>query len=529
MPASALALEHIHKTCGTTHANRDVSLTVLEGEIHAVVGENGAGKSTLLRIAAGLQSPDSGQIFIRGERVEHLTAAIAISKGVGMVQQHFALIPPFTVTENVVLGCEPGSTVTLDRARATTEVQALANELGFSLDVTRTVESLSVGEQQRVEILKVLYRKARVLILDEPTAVLAPQEVEELFQVLRTLVSKGCTVVFVTHKLREVMAIADRVSVMRRGEVVSTVPVAETSLDALTEAMLGGTLAGMPSALERTAPTAHAVPGSLHEDALQVEGLNVRDAQGREVLRNVSLALKRGEILGIAGVQGNGQTELIEAIAGILPYHGKVRLAGRSLEGLNAGQRLQAGLSHIPEDRLARGVVLDFSVRDNFALGALKRYSRAGVMRFRSLLEAAQQNVARYDLRPPDTSLPVSHLSGGNQQKLVVSRELDRMPSVLLAAQPTRGVDLGAMARIYQALQEARANGMAILLVSADLTELMTLADRIAVMYRGELVGSVTRAEASEATLGAWMMRGNAGATQKMPLESTVTRGLPHV
>jgi simple sugar transport system ATP-binding protein len=566
MSVPELELRGIFKAFGATVANRHVDLEVERGRIHAVVGENGAGKSTLLQIAAGLVQADAGEIRIRGEVLSRPTPARAIARGVGLVAQHFLLIPPFTVAENVVLGAEPHLGARLDRARAEAEVAALAARFGLAIDPARPVETLSVGEQQRVEILKVLYRKAELLILDEPTAVLAPVEVDELFTVLRSLAAQGRTVVFVTHKLREVMAVSDRVTVMRRGEVVGTVDTSETSIAALTGLMVGGASAaeslaaggapapsslaagGAPAPSSLTAGGAGAASpsgwasaarpaggastsrsagggqGRVLADrlgamargtagrgaALRVSGLRVRGAQGTEVVRDVGFEVFPGEIVGIAGVQGNGQTELIEAIAGLLPYQGQVWLDGESVDGLSPGDRLASGLAHIPEDRHRRGLVLEFPVADNFILGAQAAYARAGFMERSAIAHDAQRAVDRFGVYPPDIALPAAALSGGNQQKVVVARELGRLPKALLAAQPTRGVDIGAMATVHEALRVARTAGCGILLVSADLAELLALSDRILVMYRGELVGDLPRIAASEAVVGALMVGGTA-------------------
>jgi len=511
----ALELRGITRTFGPTIATRDAHLTVNPGEIHAVVGENGAGKSTLLQIAAGLLTADTGEIRVNGEPLLRPSPTRAIARGIGMVQQHFLLIPTFSVAENVVLGAEPHQGPVLDRSRAEADVRALSDRFGMGLEPSRPVGSLSVGEQQRVEILKVLYRNASILILDEPTSVLAPVEVEELFRVLRSLVAQGRTVVFVTHKLREVMAIADRVTVMQRGRVVETVRTADTSIAALTRSMVGETAGGQLLEVIQAVQGATPIPGvgSSRVDAepapvLHIDRLRVRSPQGLELVRGISLELRPGEIVGIAGVQGNGQTELIDAIAGLTPYDGEIRLAGVSIDAHPPGSRLEAGIAHIPEDRHHRGLVLDFSIADNLILGTLRRFSRGFRLDRTRILARAADAIARFDIRPPRPEVTARTLSGGNQQKIVVARELDRAPKVLLAAQPTRGVDIGAMAHIHEALRTARDAGTAILLVSADLGELLALADRIGVMYRGELVGMMPRALATEARLGTLMVGG---------------------
>ncbi len=508
MTVPALELRGISKRFGAVAANRSVNLTVQQGEIHAVVGENGAGKSTLLQIAAGIQSADAGEIIIRGERLIRPTAARAIARGIGMVQQHFLLIPPFSVAENVVLGAEPRRGPRLDRHQAEAEVKALADRFGLAIDPSRRVADLSVGEQQRVEILKVLYRNAELLILDEPTAVLAPVEVDDLFSVLRVLVAQGRTVIFVTHKLREVMAVADRVTVLRRGEVVADARTSETSMDELARQMVGDAvrLPGVEPGLREDAR----VPPPSRDPALEIDGLHVLGAHGRPAVRGVSLRIMHGEITGIAGVQGNGQTELVEAAAGLLPYSGSVRLDGHPIDTLAPGERLAQGLAHIPEDRQQRGLVLEFSIADNLILGSQRRFSRAGRLLRHAIDLNARRRVEDFDVRPPRPATGVHALSGGNQQKVVVARELSRRPKAILAAQPTRGVDIGAMEIIHRGLRSARDAGAGILLVSADLGELLDLADRILVLYRGEVVGEFRRGEATEAAIGTLMVGGRA-------------------
>ncbi len=503
MNAPALELKGITKRFGPVVANRSIDLTVYPGEIHAVVGENGAGKSTLLQIAAGIQTADAGEILVQGEILTRPSAARAIARGIGMVQQHFLLIPPFTVAENIVLGAEPHRGPLLDRARAEAAVRKLAERFGLHVDPTRRVEDLSVGEQQRVEILKVLYRNAKLLILDEPTAVLAPVEVDDLFRVLRSLVDQGRTVIFVTHKLREVMAVSDRVTVLRRGRVVATSLTRDTSIDTLADLMVGkSTTPASPPAAQPREP----IPAHRDRTALEVENLQVVGRHGRPAVDRITFQVAPGEIVGIAGVQGNGQTELVEAIAGLLPYSGHVRLAGRNLDSLSPGERLQAGLAHIPEDRQHRGLVLEFSVADNFILGAQATFSRPGRLLIKRIDANARQHIRAFDVRPPNPAAAAQALSGGNQQKVVVARELGRNPVAILAAQPTRGVDIGAMKTIHQGLRNAREAGAGILLISADLAELLDLSDRILVLFRGRIAAEFARDEATESRIGAAMV-----------------------
>lgn len=512
--SEALRLERITRRCGATLANDHVDLTVLTGEIHAVIGENGAGKSTLLHIAAGLHPPDSGSITLFGTHYPTLTSAQAIAAGVGLVQQHFALIPALTVAENLVLGAEPrrGPFFSHDAARA--RVLALAQSLGFSLNPDALVSTLSMGQQQRLEILKLLHREARLLILDEPTAVLAPQECDELFSVLRRLRAQGHAVVLVTHKLREVMALSDRVTVLRRGRKIETLNTAQTDIPTLTRLMVEGSAAQAALAQLTEGGLAE---GKTHSSSntpapqavvLSVRGLRVRDARGHWLLHPTSFELHAGEVLGVAGVIGNGQTELVEALAGLRSYEGEIHLKGQRLDGVSAAERLRQGLAHIPEDRQAHGLVLGMTVAENFGLGRLAQLSRWGWLQRLGLVQAAQQGIQQLDIRPPDPDGLAQQLSGGNQQKIVVARELQRQPACLLAAQPTRGVDIGAMAILHEQLVQARTRGTAILLISADLNELRSLSDRIMVLYQGKMVGILSRSEAEEARLGTLMIGG---------------------
>lgn len=514
-PAPALRLTGIEKRFGAVVANRGASLEVAPGEIHALVGENGAGKSTLMRILAGVLSPDGGRVEVRGRDVTGWSAADAIAAGVGMVYQHFMLVPPLTVAENVVLGTEPTTGPLLDRRQAEREVAALAERTGLRVPVNAPVSVLSVGEAQRVEILKVLYRGARILVLDEPTAVLSPPEVEELWGVLRGLRAEGGTVVLITHKLDEVMAISDRVTVMRAGQTVGRLRTAETSPAAIARAMVGRdvALAGESAALgavavvEGSTPRAPTVPVQDAAPALELRELTVASARQAAALDRVSLAIAPGEILGIAGVEGNGQTQLVDAITGLAAIRsGAVLLHGRDVTALSVRERADAGISHIPEDRHHRGLVLDYSIADNLILGLQHQFAgRAGVLDLRRVRETAREQIARFDIRPADPTLPARALSGGNQQKIVIAREMGRDFSVLVAAQPTRGVDVGAIEFIHAQLRAARDAGKAILLVSADLNEVLALSDRIGVLYRGRLACLLPRAAATAEVLGRYM------------------------
>ncbi len=528
----ALRLTGIRKRFGAVVANADANLEVTPGEIHALVGENGAGKSTLMRILAGVLMPDAGTVQVNGVDVTGWSASEAISAGVGMVYQHFMLVPPLTVAENVVLGLEPRRGGLFDRESAVREVSELARRTGLRVAADVPLSSLSVGEAQRVEILKVLYRGARILVLDEPTAVLSPPEVEELWTVLRGLREEGGTAVVITHRLDEVMAISDRVTVMRAGRTVLRTRTADTSPAELARAMVGRevSLAGAVAlggdvdvvGGERGAPPNSTVPpapplptttpartgaSARSTPALELRSITVSSSRRARAVDSLSLSIAPGEIVGIAGVEGNGQTELIHAIAGLATLsEGSIHLEGRDISGLSVRERGDAGLSHIPEDRQQRGLILDFSVADNLVLGQQHHYARSSGALDRARVKAnAAENIRNFDIRPADPELAVRALSGGNQQKVVIAREMGRDFRVLLAAQPTRGVDVGAIEFIHAQLRRAREAGRAILLVSADLNEVLALSDRIGVLYGGRLVCLLDRSEASAEILGQFM------------------------
>jgi general nucleoside transport system ATP-binding protein len=508
-----IRLSDIQKSFGPVRANRGATLDVAAGEIHALVGENGAGKSTLMRILSGMFQPDAGTIEVNGKDVTGWHTADAIVAGVGMVHQHFMLVPTLTVTENVTLGAELTTGGRLDRARADQEVRALVQRTGLVVPPEQRVADLTVGEAQRVEILKTLYRGARVLILDEPTAVLSPPEVTELWRVLRRLRDEGGTIVLITHKLDEVIAISDTITVMRQGATVGRLKTSQTSPAEIARMMVGRdvALAARTDMGLRTADMGHGtrmsdVPSPI--SALDVIELTVASARKHNAVDGVTFSLAPGEILGIAGVEGNGQTELIEAIAGLRPVKsGRIVLAGRDITRVSVRERGDAGLSHIPEDRHERGLVLEYSVADNLLLGQQHRFTRRGLIDRERVSRHARQLIEAFDVRPPDPALPARALSGGNQQKIVIAREMggDRNFQVLLASQPTRGVDVGAIEFIHQRLREARAAGKGILLVSADLNEVLALSDRIAVMYGGRIATIVPGATATVETLGSYM------------------------
>jgi ABC-type uncharacterized transport system ATPase subunit len=495
----AVLMHGIEKRFGAVQANRGASIEVAPREIHALVGENGAGKSTLMKILSGMQPPDAGTMEVGGRDVTGWTTAQAIAAGVGMVHQHFMLVPTLTVAENVVLGREPVSVGTYDRERAIREVEELSRQSGLIVPPDRLVADLSVGEAQRVEILKTLYRGARILLLDEPTAVLSPPEVTELWTVLRRVRDQGTTIILITHKLDEVMAVTERITVMRHGETVARLMTKETTPEGIAHAMVG-------RAVDLTVKTGGRRQVAGTSAALEVKNLVVKGARVDRAVNDVSFSVAPGEILGIAGVEGNGQTELLEAIAGLRGVtSGSVVIGGRDITGASVRERGDAGLSHIPEDRHQRGLILDYSVADNLILGQQHRFSSRGVIdRSRVATNAAAQ-AKEFDIRPSDPSLAVRTLSGGNQQKVVIARELSRNFIALLAAQPTRGVDVGAIEFIHDALRKARDAGKAVLLVSAELREVLTLADRVAVMYGGRFVAVMPRTEANEDVLGPYM------------------------
>ena len=531
----AIRLTDIHKSFGPVLANRGASLEVARGEIHALVGENGAGKSTLMRVLSGMYAPDSGRMEVADATgalrdVTGWNTAAAIEAGVGMVHQHFMLVPTLSVTENLMLGAEltrDGPLRILDRARAAEQVEALSTRTGLRVNPARRVSELSVGEAQRVEILKALYRGARTLILDEPTAVLSPPEVAELWEVLRQMRSRGETIVLITHKLDEVMSISDAVTVMRHGRTISRLRTADTTPQQIAREMVGRDVqlasdmrrgAVLAGEAWEVAPASDASAGAPAESlgsaafplpALEVRGLVVANARRADAVRDISFTISPGEIVGIAGVEGNGQTELIEAIAGLRRVRsGSILLDHRDITSASVRARGDAGLSHIPEDRHARGLVLDYSIADNLILGQQHHFARGGFLNtldIARIASNARRQIAAFDIRPGDPALAARALSGGNQQKIVVAREMGRDFRVLLAAQPTRGVDVGAIEFIHGQLRAARAAGKAILLVSADLAEVLALSDRIAVMYGGRFVAVLPRARATEEVLGPYM------------------------
>lgn len=498
----ALAIEmlEITKAFPGVLANDRVSLGVAQGTVHAIVGENGAGKSTLMNILYGLYQPDSGRLRVRGREVTISGPRQAIALGIGMVHQHFMLIPRLTVAENIVLGREPGSALLLDRVAAVARVAELSERYGFRVDPRARVADVSVGMQQRVEILKALYRGADLLILDEPTAVLTPQETQELFGIIRSLAAQGKTIIFITHKLEEVMAVSHQVSVLRQGRHAGTLPTHQTTPIELARMMVGREihLQGGPRA-----------PMPVGETVLSLHDVRLT-RKGTEVLEGISFTVRRGEIFGIAGVDGNGQQELVEAITGLQrPTAGKVKLAQKDISKWSTRQIRAAGVGYIPEDRHKRGLVLDFSVAENLILGEHHRppYRQGGIwLNLSQISRHAADLAGRFDIRTPGPEVQARKLSGGNQQKVVIARELSRQPDLVIATQPTRGLDIGATEFVHQALVAARNGGQAVLLVSLDLDEIMSLSDRIAVIFKGRLVGIVDADGATREQLGLMMM-----------------------
>ncbi len=497
--APVLELHNITKRFPGVLANDHVSLTLEEGEIHALLGENGAGKTTLMNILYGLYRADEGDIYVRGRKVTIRSPSDAIALGIGMVHQHFMLVPVMTVTENIILGAEPTRVGPfLDRRAAAARIRELSERYGLEVDPDAYIKDLPVGVQQRVEILKLLYRKADILILDEPTAVLTPQEVEELFRILRALASQGNSIIFISHKLKEVMTIADRITVLRQGRVVGTTTPAETSEAELAAMMVG-------RAVKLTVEKPPAQPGDV---VLAVEDLHVRDERGEPAVRGVSFTVRAGEILGIAGVQGNGQTELVEAITGLrTPERGRIRIKGVDTTWATPRHFFEQGAAHVPEDRQRDGLVLSYPVRDNLVLNTY--YKPPFAVGFRVRYDTVEQHawrlVQEFDIRTPSIYTPVSHLSGGNQQKVIVAREFSRPIDLLVAAQPTRGLDVGSIEYIHQRLIEKRNQGCAVLLVSSELDEIMALSDRIAVMYEGRIMDILPAEKATREHLGLLM------------------------
>ncbi len=494
-----LELRGITKRFPGVLANDRIDLTLNQGEILALLGENGAGKTTLMNVLYGLYAPDEGEILIRGSKVEITNPRDAIDLGIGMVHQHFMLVPVFTVTENVMLGVESvkfGGY--LDREAAAGRIRDISSQFGLRVEPEVLVEDLPVGVQQRVEIIKVLYRQADILIFDEPTAVLTPQEVDELFKIIRSLVEKGKSLIFISHKLHEVLTIADRITVLRNGRVVGT-----TTPDQATEGALASMMVGREVIL-----TVEKEPAEPNGVVLEVEGLNVRDDRHLIAVNDVSFQLKAGEVLGIAGVQGNGQTELVEALTGLREAEsGQITILGQDTTNLSPRQICRIGSAHVPEDRQRDGLVLAFSVADNLVLNTYNEppFAKGLSLQHKIIEKTAQERVDQFDIRTPNIFVPVSNLSGGNQQKVIVAREFSRPIKLLIASQPTRGLDVGSVEYIHGRIIQKRDEGCAVLLVSPELDEIMSLSDRIAVMFEGKILAILPVEEATRERLGLLM------------------------
>jgi general nucleoside transport system ATP-binding protein len=515
-PPPAVCLRGIDKRFGAVQANHEVDLTVRAGSVHGIVGENGAGKSTLMAVLYGLQQPDAGRIEVEGLAVRFADPSRAIAAGIGMVHQHFMLVEEFSALDNVLLGAEPNWRLGPARASARQRLQTLMEDTGLRVDLDAAVSKLPVGERQRLEILKTLYRGARILILDEPTAVLTPQETEALFDTLRRLRERGTTVLLITHKLREILALCDAVTVMRAGRVVLDRPIAEVTIDLLAEAMVGRRV-HLGRVEDADAATTAATPAA---PLLSARGLRVVDALGVTRLHDVELALRAGEIVGVAGVSGNGQSELLDVLAGLsVPQAGVLQIGDAAFDAargrwLDPRRARALGLAHVPEDRHRRGLVLPFVAAESAALGYqhLGRYGRGPWLRARALRDHCARMMERFDVRPRAPGLRSSSFSGGNQQKLVLAREAAQAPRVLLVGQPTRGVDIGAIEFIHAQLRALRDAGSAVLLVSSELDEILALSDRVLVMNAGAIAGELPIADCTEARLGR-LMGGAAAAT----------------
>ncbi len=494
----ALEARNITKRFPGVLANDQVNFTLRKGEIHALLGENGAGKSTLMNVIYGLYTPEEGEIYLNGKPAEIRNPNDAIRAGIGMVHQHFMLVPVFSVTENIILGSEVTRGTLLDIRSAQREIHELSHEYGLEVDPRAIVEDLPVGVQQRVEIIKALYRRAKILVLDEPTAVLIPQEVEDLFRIMRQLTERGVSIIFITHKLKEVLSVADRITVMRRGQVVGTTTPEETDEHGLAAMMVG----------REVLLQVEKEPADPGKVVLEVQNLTVHDERDVAVVRDVSFEVRAGEILGIAGVQGNGQTELAETLTGLRSASsGAINLDGQVMPFGNPRLLTETGMAHIPEDRQKHGLVLPYSIADNLVLCTYyKPPFASGLQRNeRAVIENAARLVEQFDVRTPSPVIPAGNLSGGNQQKVIIARELSRSVKLLVANQPTRGLDVGSIEYIHKQIIEMRDRGLAVLLISAELDEIRSLADRIAVMYHGEIVAVVDPQEVTKSELGLLM------------------------
>ncbi len=479
-------------------ANDDITVQLKKGEIHALLGENGAGKSTLMNVLFGLYQPENGEIRVKGEKVNITNPNIANDLGIGMVHQHFMLVEPLTVTENIILGQEPTKFGKIKLKEASEEIRRISEQYGLSVDPDAKIADISVGMQQRVEILKTLYRGADILIFDEPTAVLTPQEIKELISIMKKLIKEGKSIILITHKLKEIMEVCDRVTVIRKGKGIGTVNVAETNPTELASLMVGRDVVFKTEKGEST-------PG---QTVLEITDLSVKDSRNVAAVNNLNLTVRAGEIIGIAGVDGNGQSELIEAITGLRKVEsGQIKLNDKDITNKSPRKVTEAGIGHIPQDRHKHGLVLDFPMSENMVLQTYyqKPFSKMGVIDFKAVEKKAKALIAEYDVRTPSEKTLARALSGGNQQKAIIGREVDRNPDLLIAAQPTRGLDVGAIEFIHKRLIEQRDQGKAVLLISFELDEIMNVSDRIAVIYEGEIVAVVDPKETTEQELGLLM------------------------
>lgn len=524
---AAIELRGISKAFGPVQANRNINLTVPRGTIHGIIGENGAGKSTLMSILYGFYKPDEGQILVGGQPITIADSQTAIRAGIGMVFQHFKLVQNFTILENIILGVEDGPMLRPSLSKARGVLKRLAAEYQLNVDPDEVVENLSVGHQQRVEILKALYRQADLLILDEPTGVLTPAEADHLFRILEGLRDEGKTIILITHKLREIMEITDNVSVMRRGEMVASVRTAQTSPEELAELMVG----------RKVLLNVEKTPARPDAPVLEVRDLTMIDDDGVERLRGISLDIRAGEILGIAGVSGNGQTQLLEILGGYpekgAKVTGDVRMNGAPLplsgRGCDAGQRRRDGIGHIPEDRQVEGLIMDFTAWENVAFGwqDAPEFNRGPLMDNDAIRRDAQAKMERFDVRPRDCWLAARNFSGGNQQKIVVAREIERNPDLLLIGQPTRGVDIGAIEFIHKQIVALRDAGKAVLLVSVELDEILALSDRVAVMFDGRIMGERLPDQTTTGELG--LLMAGITDTENTPDSAGIPPGQAHV
>lgn len=497
-----IEMKGITKIFPGTVANDNVDFNLQKSETHVLLGENGAGKTTLMNVLYGLYQPEKGKIFVKGKEVNISNPNEAIKLGIGMVHQHFMLVDNFTVTENIVLGLEPRKGLKLNITKAKDIVKNLADKYGFNIEPDAVIEDISVGQQQKVEILKALYRGADILILDEPTAVLTPQEIQELGVIIDNLKSEGKSVILITHKLKEVMSMSDRVTIIRRGKVTGIVNTRETSIDELAELMVGRKVNLVINKKE----------ANIRGEVLQIEQLNVNDHRGIKVVDDLSLNVHGGEILGIAGVDGNGQTELIEVLTGLRkPKSGKITLEGKDIYAKSPRYIIDSGVGHIPEDRHKRGLILPLSLYENSILGRHHKepFSKKLTIDYKYVKKYCNKLIEDFDVRTPSADVTASSLSGGNQQKLIAAREILKDPDLLIASQPTRGLDVGAIEYIHGRLVEERDKGKAVLLVSLELDEVLSLSDRIAVMYDGKIVGILDRKDADEQKLGVLMAGGS--------------------